>query len=54
MEAVVDSIVHYGTFQSQAHGKPEGTMVRITAYTSDYVGDLAPCSVRPRLLLRLT
>lgn len=34
----------YGIFEAQAHGKPEGTMVRMTCYISEYVGDLTPAS----------
>jgi 8-oxo-dGTP diphosphatase len=34
----------YGTFEAQAHGKPEGTMVRMTCYTAQYIGTLTPSS----------
>ena len=34
----LESIKPYGVFQAQAHGKPEGTMVRMTCYTADYTG----------------
>ena len=27
-------------FQAQAHGKPEGTMVRMTCYTAEFEGTL--------------
>ena len=33
---------HYGTFEAQAHGKPEGTIVRMTCYTADFDGTLRP------------
>ncbi|MBS3923187.1 MAG: NUDIX domain-containing protein [Nitrosarchaeum sp.] len=36
------TIVHYGTFESQAHGKPGGTMVRMTCYQAKYSGELIP------------
>ncbi len=36
------TIVHYGTFEAQAHGKPEGTVVRMTCYQAKYFGDLTP------------
>ncbi len=39
---VADSIEHVGTFHAQAHGHPEGTMVRMTCYTADYQGVLRP------------
>ena len=34
----------YGVFEAQAHGKPEGVMVRMTCYTADYDGVLTPSS----------
>mmetsp|Transcript_25896 Transcript_25896/g.29814 ORF Transcript_25896/g.29814 Transcript_25896/m.29814 type:complete len:163 (-) Transcript_25896:590-1078(-) len=37
-----ETIRPYGVFQAQAFGKPEGTMVRMTCYTSDYSGELQP------------
>jgi len=40
----VSSIVHYGTFEAQAHGKPEGTVVRMTCYQARYSGELTPSS----------
>jgi len=36
------TIVHYGTFEAQAHGKSEGTMVRMTCYEAKYSGELQP------------
>lgn len=36
------SMVHYGTFEAPAHGKPEGTMVRMTCYQARYSGELTP------------
>ncbi|HSE60795.1 MAG TPA: NUDIX domain-containing protein [Candidatus Saccharimonadales bacterium] len=38
------TIRHYGTFEAQAHGKPEGTVVRMTCYEADYQGELTPSS----------
>lgn len=35
---------HYGTFEAQAHGKPEGTIVRMTCYTANFEGTLKPNS----------
>ena len=32
----------YGVFKAQAHGKPEGTIVRMTCYTAAYSGIAAP------------
>lgn len=37
-----ESIRYYSTFKAQAHGKPKGTIVRMTCYTADFKGDLKP------------
>ena len=34
----------YGVFEAQAHGKPEGTVVRMTCYTAPYKGSLLPAA----------
>jgi len=39
-----ESIRHLGIFEAQAHGKPEGTIVRMTCYTGEYTGTLAPAA----------
>lgn len=39
-----ETIRHYGTFEAQAHGKPEGTIVRMTCYEAEYEGNLAASS----------
>lgn len=39
-----NSIKKYGVFEAQAHGHPDGVMVRMTCYTSDYEGELLPDS----------
>lgn len=36
------TIVHFGTFAAEAHGKPAGTIVRMTCYLADYHGELIP------------
>lgn len=45
-ELTVDIIPHtikpYGIFEAQAHGKPKGTIVRMTCYTADFKGILTP------------
>jgi 8-oxo-dGTP diphosphatase len=38
------SAAHVGTFQAQAHGHAAGIAVRMTCYTADYQGTLAPSS----------
>lgn len=44
VEVVQESVKHYGTFEAQAHGKALGTLVRMTCYTAEYVGELTPSS----------
>ena len=39
---IPETIKHFGTYEAQAHGKPEGTMVRMTCYTAQYRGELSP------------
>lgn len=39
---VPGSAAHLGTFEAQAHGHAVGTLVRMTCYTADYRGTLAP------------
>jgi len=39
-----DTIDFYGVFEAQAHGKPAGTMVRMTCYTAQFEGELVPSS----------
>ncbi|EOD16240.1 hypothetical protein EMIHUDRAFT_464297 [Emiliania huxleyi CCMP1516] len=41
VELIDGTIEPYGVFQAQAHGKPEGTMVRMTCFTAEYDGTLA-------------
>lgn len=40
VDLIPDTVAHYGTFEAQAHGKPEGTVVRMTCYTAKFVGEL--------------
>ncbi len=44
IDLIPETIKHYGTFEAQAHGKPEGTVGRMTCYTADFTGDLAPAA----------
>ncbi|MEV4277568.1 NUDIX hydrolase [Actinoplanes xinjiangensis] len=37
---IAASAVHVGTFQAQAHGHPDGTIVRMTCYTAGFEGVL--------------
>jgi 8-oxo-dGTP diphosphatase len=38
------TLKYVGTFEAQAHGHPEGVIVRMTCYTADYTGTLEPGS----------
>lgn len=42
VDLLLETIEPYGTFEAQAHGKPEGTVVRMTCYTARYRGELTP------------
>ncbi|MGW4062556.1 NUDIX hydrolase [Amycolatopsis sp. NPDC004747] len=40
----VESITPAGTFEGQAHGHADGTLVRTTAYSADYRGTPGACA----------
>lgn len=42
VDIIPETLTHYGTFEAQAHGKPEGTVVRMTCYMGKYNGTLSP------------
>lgn len=42
VDILQDSIQHLHTFEAQAHGKPEGTFIRLACYTANYNGSIAP------------
>jgi len=44
VDLLPETIVHYGTFEAPAHGKPEGTVVRMTCYRAEFHGTLKPTS----------
>lgn len=44
VELLPASLQWLGTFEAQAHGHPEGTIVRMTCYLADYTGELAPAA----------
>ncbi|MBP6889645.1 MAG: NUDIX domain-containing protein [Candidatus Moranbacteria bacterium] len=44
VDILSDTIKHVGTFEAQAHGKPEGTVVRMTCYSSEFTGDIKPAA----------
>lgn len=39
-----ETIEYYGTFEAPAHGKPPGTMVRMTCYTAEFTGEIMASS----------
>ena len=44
VDLLPDSIAYYGTFEAQAHGKPEGTIVRMTCYMAQFHGTIVASS----------
>ncbi|MCA9373302.1 NUDIX domain-containing protein [Candidatus Woesebacteria bacterium] len=44
VDLLEETIHKYGVFEAQAHGKPEGTVVRMTCYTAEYLGEIHPDS----------
>lgn len=42
VDILPETISHYGTFEAQAHGKPAGTIVRMTCYEAEFTGELQP------------
>jgi 8-oxo-dGTP diphosphatase len=44
VDIIPESVKLYGVFEAQAHGKPEGTIVRMTCYSAKYIGLLTPNS----------
>jgi len=42
VDLIPKTIEYYNTFTAPAHGKPKGTMVRMTCYRADYKGELKP------------
>lgn len=44
VDLLIDTVTHYGTFEAQAHGKPEGTVVRMTCYMAEFTGNFTPSS----------
>jgi 8-oxo-dGTP diphosphatase len=44
IDIIPSTIVYYGTFKAQAHGKPEGVIVQMTCYTAEFKGKLNPAN----------
>ncbi len=36
VQLISETITHYGTFEAQAHGKPEGTLIAFSTFGSRY------------------
>lgn len=44
VELLTDTLQFVGEFQAQAHGHPDGKMVKMTCYMADYTGELMAAS----------
>src|SRR3989344_4514163 len=42
IDLIPETIKYFSTFEAPAHGKTDGTKVRMTCYTADYNGEMAP------------
>ena len=42
MHLIKEKIWPFGTFEAQAHGKAEGTVVRMTCYLGNFDGEMKP------------
>jgi len=42
IDLMPEGIAFVGTFEGQAHGKPEGVLVRMTCYQGPYLGEIRP------------
>ena len=49
VDVLPDTIAPCGVFEAQAHGKPEGTFVRMICYTAQFTGTFMPSSEIDRL-----
>ncbi len=44
VDLLPETLRHFGVFEAPAHGKAEGTQVRMTCYMGDFTGQLTPSS----------
>lgn len=44
VELIESTLEPAGVYEAQAHGHPDGLIVRMTCYRAEYVGELAPAS----------
>ncbi len=42
VKIILRTMKFYGSFEAQAHGKPEGTIVGMTCYTAEFEGEIKP------------
>lgn len=42
VDIIPETAMYYGTFSAPAHGRAEGTIVQVTCYTADFIGNLKP------------
>src|SRR3989338_5859381 len=50
VDLIPESIQYFNTYEAQAHGKPEGTTVRITCYIAEFNGILTPANEIERIV----
>lgn len=50
VDLIPETIKYYGTFEAQAHGKPEGVIVRAACYTAEFIGELKPDSEKEEVI----
>ena len=44
IQILPETIVPYGVFEAQAHGKAEGVLVRMSCYTAEFEGEPKPAN----------
>ena len=44
IDIIPSTVIYYGTFKAQAHGKSEGVIVQMTCYVADFEGKLKPAN----------
>ena len=44
IQILPETIMPYGVFEAQAHGKAEGVLVRMSCYTAEFEGELKPAN----------
>ena len=44
IDLVLESLKFINIFKAQAHGKPDGTILKMTCYSGDFKGEVSPSS----------